>query len=542
MLRLAKTLLVTLAVLGAQAVGALAVQTVDPRLPQARVDTAYAAPVGGATHRVKAGGDLQAAIDAARPGDIVELEAGATFTGSYVLRPKAGDGWIYITSGNLARLPVPGTRVSPSDAVHMPKIVAPDHRVPALVVEPGVRNHRIVGVEITTAYTARTGVQYGVVRVGWRQGDIYSQRPAEGVILDRCYVHGTTTGNIRDGIVIYNVKNAAVIDSHIGEFHGVAWESHAIHVYATPGPTKIANNDIQGASINLFIGDNNLGGGPIPQDIEIVGNHIHKPWSWKPSHAQYAGIPWLVKNLLEIKAGQRVLIDGNILENVWAGGQSGSAMVITPRAAEIADVTIRRNVLRNFDAGMSISSADVRIDRLLAEDNLFYHATKPTTLFYLAGVPGNLTDVLIRHNTGVAEPGHSSGTKGNFLYFNGAREKEVHRLVMKDNIMPGHYGMSGNGKAVGLPSVRWYCSDYDIRNNAIVGGIAGLYANVENFGPHFFPANIEAVGFSGKELETIEEFQLSPASRYRSAGTDGKPLGADVQAILAATRGVLSGR
>jgi len=527
-------------ILAAQAAGERAAQGGEPRLPQARVDTSYQAPVGGATHRVRAGGDLQAALDAARPGDMVELEAGATFTGSYVLRPKAGEGWVYITSGSLPQLPPSGTRVSPTDAAHMPKIVAADHRAPALIVEPGVRHHRFVGVEITTAYTAREKPQYGIVRVAWRSDGTYSQPPADGIIFDRCYIHGTATGNIRDGIVIYNVKSCAIIESQISDFHGAGWESHAIHVYAVPGPVKIANNDIQGASINVFIGDNGLGGGPIPQDVEIVGNHIHKPWSWKPGHPQYAGIPWLVKNLLEIKAAQRVLIDGNILENVWAGGQSGAVMVITPRAAEIADVTIRRNVLRNFDSGMAISSADVRIDRLLVENNLFYNATKPATMFYLAGTPGKLTQVSIRHNTAVVEPGHSSATQGNFIFFNGSREKEAQGLVVRDNIAPGHYGISGNGKAVGLPSVGWYCSEYDVRNNAFIGGTARFYADVENFGPHIFPADTGAVGFSDTAFDSLEDFVLGPASRYRSAASDGKPLGADVQAILAATKQALS--
>ena len=41
-----------------------------------------------------AGGDLQAAIDAANPGDVIELEPGAVFTGTFTLplkdNPDAG--------------------------------------------------------------------------------------------------------------------------------------------------------------------------------------------------------------------------------------------------------------------------------------------------------------------------------------------------------------------------------------------------------------------------------------------------------------------
>jgi hypothetical protein len=40
---------------------------------------------------VRAGDSLQAAIDRAQPGDEIRLQAGATFTGSFVLRARTGD-------------------------------------------------------------------------------------------------------------------------------------------------------------------------------------------------------------------------------------------------------------------------------------------------------------------------------------------------------------------------------------------------------------------------------------------------------------------
>src|ERR1700751_3366821 len=71
-------------------------------------DTAYAAP-GGATLHVGAGGDLQAVLDRAQPGDTIVLEAGATFTGPFTLPNKtSGSGWIYVVSSKLQSLPAPG--------------------------------------------------------------------------------------------------------------------------------------------------------------------------------------------------------------------------------------------------------------------------------------------------------------------------------------------------------------------------------------------------------------------------------------------------
>ena len=54
--------------------------------------------VHAATITVNAGGDLQAAIDAARPGDTILIAAGAVFTGNYTLPAKGGTAYITISS------------------------------------------------------------------------------------------------------------------------------------------------------------------------------------------------------------------------------------------------------------------------------------------------------------------------------------------------------------------------------------------------------------------------------------------------------------
>src|SRR5687768_11729114 len=69
---------------------------------------------------VAAGGNLQAALDAAQPGDEVVLEAGATFTGNFKL-PKKPTGPV-ITVRTSATLPA--RRVTPADAALMPKIAS----------------------------------------------------------------------------------------------------------------------------------------------------------------------------------------------------------------------------------------------------------------------------------------------------------------------------------------------------------------------------------------------------------------------------------
>src|SRR5690349_1642692 len=86
----------------------------DPEPPRVFLDTTYVAPAGK-TINVTASDDVQAAINKAQPGDVIKLQAGATFTGNFRLPNKSGSDWIVIrSSAPDADLPPPGTRVTPA--------------------------------------------------------------------------------------------------------------------------------------------------------------------------------------------------------------------------------------------------------------------------------------------------------------------------------------------------------------------------------------------------------------------------------------------
>ena len=104
---------------------ARALAQTEPELPRVFLDTTYSPPTSGTLIAVSAGGDLQTALHASQPGDVIEIQAGATFTGNFILPRKPGTGWIYIRSSAHGLLPDPGTRVSPSHASLMPKIEHP---------------------------------------------------------------------------------------------------------------------------------------------------------------------------------------------------------------------------------------------------------------------------------------------------------------------------------------------------------------------------------------------------------------------------------
>src|SRR5690349_17190573 len=84
-----------------------------------------AVPAAAATITVSAGGNLQAAIDAAQPGDTISLQAGATFTGSFYLPAKGGTAYITIRSSTPdSQLPAAGARITPAYAPLLAKIAS----------------------------------------------------------------------------------------------------------------------------------------------------------------------------------------------------------------------------------------------------------------------------------------------------------------------------------------------------------------------------------------------------------------------------------
>ena len=77
------------------AIAIAATGAVDPvARPQAPIEILDTASLPRALRRVTVpdGGSLQQALDAARPGDWIELQSGATFTGPFRLRRFEGDG------------------------------------------------------------------------------------------------------------------------------------------------------------------------------------------------------------------------------------------------------------------------------------------------------------------------------------------------------------------------------------------------------------------------------------------------------------------
>ncbi len=391
-------------------VSARSIPPTPPELPRVFLNTDYV-PATGATITVPAGGDFRAALSQAQPGDEIVLQAGATYTGNFVLPEKQGAGWIIVRSSDLSQLPAAGQRVTPTDAARMPKLVTPNS-APALKAPERVQHYRFVGIEITSAPSVT--LTYNIVYLGGSQ-DSPADMPHD-LIFDRVYVHGHGTLDTRRCFAV-NGGATAIVDSYVSECHIVGFDSQAIGGWRGTGPYKVVNNHLEGAGENLMFG----GGGSSPTwdvaaDVEIRGNYFYKPLSWNRNHPTYAGKNWSVKNLFEIKDGQRWLIEGNIFENNWIHSQNGFAILyqaVDGVHAKITDITFRYNIVRYSPAGINCcgrhDNTGTRglpsepLQRIAFEHNLFYDIGVDGGVLGSHGravqLSGDHKDTMVRHNT-----------------------------------------------------------------------------------------------------------------------------------------------
>jgi hypothetical protein len=95
----------------------------------------------------------------------------------------------------------------------------------------------------------------------------------------------------------------------------------------------------------------------------------------------------------------------------------------------------------------------------------------------------------------------------------------------------GRQGVIGSGTPEGVATLEFHAPNYIFRGNVIVGAAMGAYPS-----KNFFVGDWKKVKFVDFEGGN---YRLAPDSKFRRAGTDGKDIGADIEAIEKATAGVV---
>ncbi len=521
-------------------------------------------------------------------GEQIMLPAGAQFVGNFKFPAKSCDDahWIILrTNAEPPALPAEGTRMTPCYAGVASLPGRPAYACPAarkalatlvsetknegpVVFEDGANHYRLLGLEITRNLPG--SVVYNLVIM---QG----KGEANHLVFDRDWIHGTAQDETTRGIALGRSTDVAVVDSYFSDFHCVSVSGTCLDAQAISGgvgdsvmgPYKIVNNFLEASGENIM-----FGGGPAtlsPTDIEIRRNHISSNrlrgnWEMKGFVGGASGKPFIVKNLFELKNAQRVLFEDNILENTWGGfTQSGFAILLTPKnqnnrcpLCRITDVTIRfcrvSHAANGVTIGTGLSDAGGAAsggERYSIHDVVFDDIDGKAyggfgALFQVTSTIPALRDVSINHVTGFPSTA---------LFIMGVdvnRDKIINFGFTNNLVGVGDSDIvpTGGGakncvfqpRRQGPEGVLKSCfASFSVTNNVFVGSSGGWPKG--NFTPRDAGAARmqdfrDGKGGDYKLCEQKDAGKCKGASNFRNGASDGKDIGADIEAIKAGTDGV----
>jgi hypothetical protein len=243
-----------------------------------------------------------------------------------------------------------------------------------------------------------------------------------------------------------------------------------------------------------------------------------------------------VKNLFELKNAQDVLVDGNIMEYAWTHGQVGYAILLTPRNQDggapwsvVQRVTLTNNIVRHAAGGINILGADNEhpsrlTNTITIRNNLFDDlggngAWGEDQPWILLGAGGDR--ITIDHNTVIH-------TGASLVYFYGS---QAFTNFSYTNNMGRHnlYGFIGENRGPGYDTINAFLvSPFVLTKSVLVDAPSQSYpATNQLCGPEScFP--LEATWRGYFENFATGNYRLRSGTPYKSAGTDGADLGANI--------------
>ena len=184
--------------------------------------------VTGATVTVASGDNLQTKYNSASCGDVLVVEAEATFTGNFIFTKQCTDGnWLQIVSSSLAGIPVPvhgsaaeansnAPATAPNTALY-PLIRSTNGAPPIVLTDSGVpaKYHYFAGLEVssTVSQTYLIGVS--------DLAETTASQLADRIYFDRVYAHGVAASGSVQMVRAFLLGGSyvAVVNSYVSDIY-----------------------------------------------------------------------------------------------------------------------------------------------------------------------------------------------------------------------------------------------------------------------------------------------------------------------------------
>jgi hypothetical protein len=230
-----------------------------------------------------------------------------------------------------------------------------------------------------------------------------------------------------------------------------------------------------GSEVILAGGDSmKLAGAVLPTGITIRHTRLWRPLSWRTD-----GVNRVVKNLFELKTGVRVRVHDVLMEGNWQAGQTGNAIVITPRSGgAVYDVVFERIHVRNTSSGIQITGHDLphlaptpaRTTGIVFRDSVF----EVNRVAF--GGRGILAEISMGPGTVDFENVVFVGDGAQVVYV-GDRERIARVRFVNGYATAGVYGFMGGGYANARNWTAWTDS-LEVTGNTFTGARSTLRINL----------------------------------------------------------------
>ena len=548
-----------------------------PTLPLAQVDVTMPT-VTGTTYPVTSCGTVQSTINTAAAADLtkthaVDILASLSCAGTFTLPSRSGaTGWLLIRSASYATLPAAHTRVGLGDLTNMPTFTGATTGV--FVAATGASHYRFIGLSLLPA-AATTDLLI----------DMGQGKASTGYfIVDRCILRDTGSSHQTKRAIWADARlgNTALVDSYISGIKYNGSDSQAWLSITNPGPILIRNNFMEAAGENMML----CGADPfgistdqtyLPKNVTVQQNTMSKDPAWLAS-------TWQMKTIFELKCGLRVLVEGNIFENMRYNQaiEQSLAFRLTPRNdyasspnyIEVSDITIRYNIIRNVASWInSLPSDDGTVysgaytnhsKRWDIHDNLVYGlgngcsetgaaecgnmfrttfgGADGTCFDWVPGGTCKLQDFRFAHNT----VDHVGDRFWCVMAPNNERELDVSdnifvQLTNSSEVWDCNSGTAGTGPISMLNT--WWSSTWTWDHNTMYGATNPTAARWPQ-GNNVYVTTIPQIGFSNRTCTVAPcagsylDYQLASNKNTASDGTDR---GVNFTALNAALAGGSSG-